>query len=251
MSELDDKILVAVGDPESDKAPNYVAALRQAGASEEDIVVLSPEPGIDYRRIGARARGLVLAGGEDVEPARYGEETIPEARVCILPARDSMEWALLEGTRAERVPVWGVCRGLQTINVFLGGTLWQDLALQLPTQILHHLSNPWDALIHSIDVDRPADPLGSLLARETPWVNSRHHQGIKVLGEGLRSVGHAPDGLIEAVILDDEDWWMQAVQWHPENLYPMAQQRSLWHTFFEVVDRRAGRALGAERELVS
>lgn len=224
-------IVVSVGDPERDKVRNYVAALELAGVPDGAIRVVQPEKGLDYREIGAEAAGLVLAGGEDVEPERYGEEEIPEAQVAVLPERDEMELALLAGAREARVPVWGVCRGIQVLNVFLGGTLWQDLALQLPTQVLHQLSNPNDALIHAVRVDDPTVTLGMLLAHETALVNSRHHQGIKDLGEGLVPVGHAPDGVVEAVYLQSDGWWVRAVQWHPENLIAMAQQRALWTAF--------------------
>lgn len=228
-------VIVSVGSPERDKARNYVAALELAGVPLEAIRVTQPKKGpdkrTDYRELAAEAAGLVLAGGEDVDPERYGEEEIPEAQVAVFPERDEMELALLEGAREAEVPVWGVCRGLQMLNVFLGGTLWQDLALQLPTQVLHQLSNPDDALIHAVKVDDPTVSLGLVLAHETALVNSRHHQGIKDPGEGLVPVGHAPDGLVEAVYLESERWWVRAVQWHPENLTAMDQQRELWRRF--------------------
>jgi putative glutamine amidotransferase len=228
-------VIVAVGDAEKDRARNYVAALELSGVPDEAIRVIQPrkgrEEGVDYRTLAAEAAGLVLAGGEDVEPGRYGEDEIPEAQVYFTPKRDEMELALLAGARDAGVPVWGVCRGIQMLNVFLGGTLWQDLALQLPTQVLHQLSNPDDALIHAVKVDDPTVSLGLVLAHETALVNSRHHQGVKDLGEGLVPVGHAPDGLVEAVYLESESWWVRAVQWHPENLTAMAQQRELWHRF--------------------
>jgi putative glutamine amidotransferase len=146
-----------------------------------------------------------------------------------------MEMELLAGARDACTPVWGVCRGIQVLNVFFGGTLWQDLALQLPTQVLHQMSNPDDALIHTIRVDDPRVTLGRLLRQESPLVNSRHHQGIKDLGNGLVPVGHAPDGLVEAVFLEDDAWWVRGVQWHPENLVAMAQQRALWVAFAQKI----------------
>lgn len=232
-------VLVSVGEPDKDRARNYVAALELTGVPDAAIRVIHPQPDprgdpakeIDYRELAAEATGLVLAGGDDVEPGRYGEEVLPEAQVYSTPARDEMELALLAGAREAEVPVWGVCRGIQLLNVFLGGTLWQDLALQLPTQVLHQLSNPDDALIHEVRVDDPRVTLGMVLAHETALVNSRHHQGIKDLAEGLVPVAHAPDGLVEAVYLESQGWWVRAVQWHPENLTAMAQQRALWAAF--------------------
>lgn len=226
-------VLIAVGSPDGDKAPNYVRALEVSGVPSERIRVIQPEKGVDHHAMGAEALGLVLAGGEDVEPARYGEEELPEAQVSVNPERDEMELALLAGAREAETPTWGVCRGIQVMNVYFGGTLYQDLALQLPTQVLHQLSNPHDALIHALRVDDPTVTLGSLLARENPLVNSRHHQAVKDLGEGLVAVAHAPDGVTEAVYLDSESWWVRGVQWHPENLVEMAQQRALWIAFAE------------------
>lgn len=225
------EVLVAVGSPEGDKAPNYVRALELAGVPSEIIRVVQPEKGIDYHERGAEALGLVLAGGEDVEPARYGEEELPEAQVAVNPERDAMELALLAGAQEAGTPTWGVCRGIQVMNVYFGGTLWQDLALQLPTQVLHQLSNPHDALIHDLRVDDPTVTLGSLLSWETALVNSRHHQAVKDLGKGVVAVAHAPDGVTEAIYLDSESWWVRGVQWHPENLVAMAQQRALWDAF--------------------
>ncbi len=232
MASLRGDVLISVGSPERDKAPAYRAALELAGVPSERIRVVQPEAGRDDRSLGAEALGLVLAGGEDVEPGRYGEPEIPEARLALFPERDAMELDLLAGAREAAVPTWGVCRGVQVVNVFLGGTLWQDLALQLPTPVLHQLSNPNDALVHGLRVDDPEVTLGRLLAEGSPLVNSRHHQGVKDLGDGLVAVAEAPDGLVEAVYLDSSPaWWVRAVQWHPENLTAMAQQRALWEAF--------------------
>ena len=228
---VSEQVLVAVGSHDGDKAPNYVRALEISGVPPERIRVLEPEKGVDYRELGGEALGLVLAGGEDVEPGRYGEEELPEADISMNPARDEMELALMAGAQDAATPTWGVCRGIQVINVFFGGTLWQDLALQLPTQVLHQLSNPHDALIHALRVDDPTVTLGSLLSLENPLVNSRHHQAVKELGDGLVAVAHAPDGVTEALYLDSPDWWVRGVQWHPENLVEMAQQRALWIAF--------------------
>jgi putative glutamine amidotransferase len=230
---IEQQVLVAVGSHEGDKAPNYVRALEVSGVPSERIRVIEPEKGVDYQSMGGDCLGLVLAGGEDVEPERYGEDEIPEAEVSVNPERDEMELALLAGAREAETPTWGVCRGIQVINVFFGGTLWQDLALQLPTQVLHQLSNPHDALIHALRVDDPTVTLGSLLARENPLVNSRHHQAVKDLGADLVAVAHAPDGVTEALYLDSPSWWVRGVQWHPENLVEMAQQRALWTAFAE------------------
>lgn len=247
------EILVAVGEYEDDKAVNYVRALEGVGVPPERIRVLEPDRQDasaevrDFRELARRAAGLVLAGGGDPRPSRYGEDEIPDAGNEIDDARDEMELALLEGAREARVPVWGVCRGFQLVNVFLGGTLYQDIPLQLPSQVRHQVADQADALVHELAVDeRTASVAGmpAVLARETPWVNSRHHQGIKALAAELVPVAWSPDGLVEAFYLGDREtgepapWWVQGVQWHPENLVAMDQQRALWAAFFDRVAER-------------
>ena len=210
----------------------YVAALRAVGVPEERIRVVGPHHSeVPIGELAAEAEGIVLCGGLDVAPERYGEEALPYARVELIPERDELEWSLLDAARHARTPVWGVCRGLQVLNVYLGGSLWQDLPTQVPSQIDHTVSDTPDVLAHTVRVLEPRAPLGERLARDVPMVNSRHHQAVKRLADGLVPVALSPDGLVEAAFLDDDAWWMRGVQWHPENLIALAQQRSLWADF--------------------
>ncbi|HEX6864362.1 MAG TPA: gamma-glutamyl-gamma-aminobutyrate hydrolase family protein [Thermoanaerobaculia bacterium] len=227
-------ILVATASDE--KALPYGEALKAVGVEDFRYVMpgsMTPE---EARTLASRASGLVLCGGVDVAPELYGEQVLNDT-VEVFPERDAMEWALLEGAREARVPVWGVCRGLQVLNVFLGGSLWQDLPSQRPEGLEHSIVEPKDHLAHTVQVLEPGRPLGEVLARETPWVNSRHHQAIKKLAEGLVPVAESPDGLIEAAVLDHPDWWVRGVQWHPENLVALPQQRALWEDFVRAVPR--------------
>lgn len=223
-------ILVATASDE--RAAPYGEALKAAGAPAERIRYVTPSAVTpeQARELASRAAGLVLCGGVDVAPELYGE-TVLNDTVEVFPERDAMEWALLEGAREARVPVWGVCRGIQVLNVFLGGSLWQDLPSQRPGDVPHSIVEPKDHLAHTVKVLEPGLPLGEVLARETAHVNSRHHQAIKRLADGLVPVAESPDGLIEAVVLDRPDWWVRAVQWHPENLVALPQQRALWQDF--------------------
>ena len=223
-------ILVATATDEY--AAPYGAALRAVGVPENGFRYLTPRKVApeEARALAARASGLVLCGGADVAPERYGETALNET-VDVLPERDAMEWALVEGAREAKVPVWGVCRGIQLLNVFLGGSLWQDIPTQKPSDVPHSINQPKDRIAHTVQVVRPDLPLGETLARETPYVNSRHHQAIKRLADGLVPVAESPDGLIEAVVLDQPDWWVRAVQWHPENLVALDLQRALWEDF--------------------
>ena len=211
----------------------YVAALRAVGVPEERIRVVGPHSEVPLQELAAYAKGLVLCGGADVAPERYGEEVLPHAHVDMTPERDEMEWSLLDAARHAQTPVWGVCRGLQVLNVYLGGSLWQDLPTQVPSQVDHTVADTPDVLAHTVRVLEPEAPLGERLARDVPMVNSRHHQAVNRLAEGLVPVALSPDGLVEAAFLDDGGWWVRGVQWHPENLIALSQQRSLWVDFVE------------------
>ncbi|HYU30962.1 MAG TPA: gamma-glutamyl-gamma-aminobutyrate hydrolase family protein [Thermoanaerobaculia bacterium] len=213
----------------------YVEALQTAGFSAEEIRVVTPPDYDATQGLAAQAAGLILCGGIDIDPARYGEEVLNET-VELYPERDEMEWDLLAAARAAHIPTWCVCRGFQVLNVFLGGSLWQDLPVQHPSAIEHSVPNPKDAIAHTVEVLRPETGLGSVLSRETPRVNSRHHQAVKELGEGLLPVARSADGLLEAVELPG-DWWARGVQWHPENLIALPQQRELWNDFARAVRR--------------
>jgi len=231
-------LLVTASTPQ--KAAPLVAALIACGAPAERVRALLPDDRGEARRLAAEADGLVLGGGPDLDPATYGEEALAGARLEILPERDALDLEALAGAREGRVPVWGVCRGMQVINVALGGSLWQDLPSQLAGSLLHALDHPSDALVHGVEVADGATRTGAILAREPALVNSRHHQGIKRLAAGLVAVGRSPDGLVEAVELAAEGWWLRAVQWHPENLVALAQQRALWREFLAAAEALAG-----------
>ncbi|MBW8876141.1 MAG: gamma-glutamyl-gamma-aminobutyrate hydrolase family protein [Acidobacteria bacterium] len=225
---------VLVSTASDEKAAPYVEALRSVGVPEERIVVVTPTDAGNteaVRDLVAGASALVLCGGADVEPERYGEALLPDADVELVPDRDALEWALLDAARERHLPVWGVCRGLQVLNVYLGGTLWQDLPTQHPSDVRHAVSETPDTLAHTVQVVAPGAPIGELLSREVPRVNSRHHQALKRMAAGFVPVAFSPDGLVEAAFLDRPDWWVRGVQWHPENLVALPQQRALWEDF--------------------
>jgi putative glutamine amidotransferase len=226
-------ILVSASTDE--KACPYVEALRAAGVPAAEIRIVKPSSPAPLRELAETATGLVLCGGIDVAPERYGETTRPDAQVEVAAERDALEWSLLDLARERRLPVWGVCRGFQVLNVYLGGSLWQDLPTQHPSDIDHYVSTTPDTLAHSVLVIEPAAPIGERLTGELPLVNSRHHQAVKRLAEGLVPVALSPDGLIEAAVLDRDDWWVRGVQWHPENLIALDPQRALWKDFVRAV----------------
>ena len=163
--------------------------------------------------------GLVLQGGSDVAPASYGEEPV-RAEWHGDAVRDRLERLLVRGAMAAGLPVLGICRGLQMINVALGGTLYQDLAMQKDGALVHRNWDEYDRVRHEVRL-APDGWLARLYpGRETATVNSVHHQGIKALGLGLKVEATAPDGVIEAVRFEPDDAmdppFVYAVQWHPE-----------------------------------
>jgi putative glutamine amidotransferase len=190
--------------------------------------------------------GLILSGGEDVDPARYGES--PDGARTVSPERDAMEIDLLERALERRIPVLAICRGVQVLNVALGGSLYQDLETKMGTEIDHDRFREFAGQIHSLRTEgaellRDVFPAGDFMQ------NSSHHQGIRELAPALTAVAWAPDGLVEAVELrDPAAAWTVGVQWHPERKLRDASgtNRRLFLRFAEAVRERAGE--GGRRE---
>ncbi len=229
-----------------DKVAPYLDARAIVGVPENEIFRATPMriEGLDLARWVADADGLLLTGGADIQPALYGEGRNPQAKLDPpAPDRDQMEWDLLDLARKHRVPVFGICRGHQTLNVFLGGALYQDVELQ--TGNVGHAcfaDDGWalDHLAHEIVPGKGRHPLAAWFARFLrPLVNSRHHQAVKRVGDGLDVVATSPDGLVEATAApENADWWLQSVQWHPENLIDREVHRGLFERFVAVAERR-------------
>lgn len=237
--------MILLSTSSEEAAAPYVEALKAVGFSAEEIDIVGPERRAEGSNLAAEAAGVVLAGGADLEPWRYGEEIREDSGVVTVPERDELEWALLDGARSQKVPVWAICRGLQVANVYFGGSLWQDLPSQRPRVVEHSVDLPKDALSHSIAVPTLSSPFAESLGRRLSdrtsdlAVNSRHHQAIKELGRDLRAVAWSPDDLVEAIELspraEGAAWWLRGVQWHPENLIAIPEQLALWRDFAQVV----------------
>jgi putative glutamine amidotransferase len=193
---------------------NYIRSLEAAGLIPVIVPPLaSPEAAA---AILAPCAGLLLTGGEDVDPARYSEAAHPTTGIPH-PMRDQTEISLFEAARAKKLPVLAICRGIQLANVALGGSLVQDIPSQRPTPIAH--DQPQDAGIrtHPVSVTAGSKLAAALGATELD-VNSYHHQSVNQVASGLTVTATAPDGIIEGVESTDPAWWMVAVQWHPEDL---------------------------------
>jgi putative glutamine amidotransferase len=198
-------------DADLSESNDYLQSLARAGIPRESIQIVTP---------GSAPAGpfdaLVLGGGVDVDPARYGRERLDNGTVEVDAERDAIDFALLERAERAGAPVLAICRGLQVVNVARGGTLVQDIPSERPSDLVHQRERDRTRMDHAVRPEK-----GTLLseiagAAEFP-VNSRHHQAIDDVGEGLRVSGVAPDGVLEAVEGSGESW-LVAVQWHPENL---------------------------------
>ena len=158
--------------------------------------------------------GLVLSGGEDVDPARYGEEPVPELEAVSQP-RDAMEFRAVGLALEREMPILGICRGMQLLNVYFGGTLYQDLGTQRPDVLAHEQRAPWGEHHHTVRCSE-GSRLHRILEECVPLeINSFHHQAVKDLGDGIRCTAEAEDGLIEGIESTEHDW-VVGVQWHPE-----------------------------------
>jgi putative glutamine amidotransferase len=188
------------------RTERYERAVSQAGA--EPVVLRPGDPIVDID-------GLVLAGGPDVDPQRFGEDVPAELAglVEVDAARDQHEWDLLDHAARHALPVLGICRGIQVLNVYCGGTLHLDL----PAAGFHAIDHQQRELraepVHVVNVVGGA--LRSLMGAERA-VNSIHHQGVRRVGEGLAVTACSEDGLVEGI--ENVDGRMWGIQWHPEEL---------------------------------
>jgi putative glutamine amidotransferase len=190
--------------------------------------------------------GLLLSGGSDLDPGYYGEEAVPELGVT-LPERDAFEIALVGMALRRGMPVFGICRGMQVLNVALGGTLYQDLSSQWERDLLKHRQDTpkWQPT-HEVSVEY-GSYIAEVMDRELVKVNSYHHQGIKDLAEGLVVTGRSSDGVIEAVEAGDiSERWLLGVQWHAEAMRGAGpQQESLFEAHVSAAERHALRRAAA------
>lgn len=201
----------------------YVRALEAAGLVP---LILPPlEPTHAERALDA-VSGLVLTGGEDVAPGRYGERP-HHALGSVNEQRDAWELALTAAARTRGLPTLAICRGVQLLNVALGGSLVQDIPSQCPSALPHALKTDRTTRVHDVDV-MPGTRLAEAVRAECLTVNSAHHQAIGRIAPGLRVTARAPDGIIEGAEWDGDDWWAVGVQWHPEELVETPEEWDRW-----------------------
>lgn len=197
-------------------ADTYTTAVERAGGVP---LVIPPQDG-NVADILDAIDGLLLSGGGDIRPERFGDAEQHPKTYGIHDGRDELEIALVQEALRRDMPVLCICRGIQVLNVALGGTLVQDVAEQYSARLNHRqgeLSVPKEEPSHTVEVV-PGTLLERTYATSTVQVNSFHHQGLKAIAPELRVAGRAEDGLVEAVDLPERGWVL-GVQWHPEMMY--------------------------------
>jgi gamma-glutamyl-gamma-aminobutyrate hydrolase PuuD len=221
------------------KLEDYKQSILHAGG---EVRIVDASMAIDDALAGID--GLLLTGGDDIAPARYGEEPHP-ALVEAEAGRDEFELALVRTARERRLPIFAICRGIQVLNVAFGGTLVQDIPSQVHGALAHTLKVPPNepyTLAHEVWLEK-----GSLLSNlmgerlsdgDACEVNSRHHQAVKSVASGFKVSATAPDGVIEA-IEDPAAEFCLGVQWHPENFWRTGEFRSLFEGFLEAAKTAA------------
>lgn len=207
----------------------YADRVREAGG----LPVLLP-PGAVEVEVLAGLDGLLLSGGEDVDPPLYGEEPLPELG-SVDARRDTQELPLARAAADRQVPILAICRGIQVLNVALGGNLYQDLGVQHAGALAHIQQEPVHAASHRVQL-APASLVAGLAGTASLHVNSFHHQAVRDVAPGLHATAWADDGVVEAV--EGVRGWTVGVQWHPE-LQPGAFSSALFQAFVAASTRFA------------
>lgn len=206
----------------------YTEAIEAAGGIPV-ILPISKDPEMAARLL-ERLDGVLFAGGEDVAPERYGE--VPTYAGDVDVSRDEFEIRLMQATLERRMPLLGICRGMQLLNVVRGGTLYQDIETDLPDAQNHDgeiTTRDVTHLAHKLVIDRESS-LAAILEAVVAESNSHHHQAIKELGEGLTVSARTEDGIIEAVE-DMRQGYVIGVQSHPESIE--RQVLPVWQKLFQ------------------
>jgi len=215
---------------------DYVESVRRAGGEPIEVAAGGEAP----EHILARVDGVMLTGGGDVDPMLYGDT--PHATFQAAEAdRDAFEIALTRAAIAANIPFLAICRGMQLLNVAMGGTLIQDIPSQVPGALEHSVPEPRAHVAHEVWVAKESR-LSALLADhmedgETCHVNSRHHQSVAKVAPGFDVTATSPDGVIEAMEMPGAAFCV-GVQWHPENFWRTGEFRGLFEGFVLAANAR-------------
>jgi putative glutamine amidotransferase len=214
-------------------SPNgFIKGVHAAKGNPLVIPIGSPETAKEYV---SRMDGILLTGGQDVSPHYYGEEPGLHMQATF-PLRDEFEMALIAEALLQKKPIFAVCRGIQILNVQMGGTLYQDLDHDYPdVKIQHVQKTTFKFPTHSV-ITEPGSHLHELVGGKIQ-VNSYHHQAVKEIAKGLKPVGYSPDGIVEALEATDPEQSILAIQWHPETMIPDSELMQLF--FNDFIERSA------------
>jgi putative glutamine amidotransferase len=219
----------------------YIESLKRAGA----VPVLIPPQPENAADLAETLDGIVLAGGDDCDPAEYGEEKHPSC-APMDPRRQKNDLGLARLARERGIPTLGICLGLQVMNVAAGGTLIQDIGSAVDTDI-DHASEPSDRHRHDVHVDS-STKLGTILGDREFNVNSSHHQAIGRVADGLRVTAKAPDGIVEG-LEDPSHPFYVGVQWHPEDMPGESSASAIFGAFVEAARKYAREKENAAADL--
>ncbi len=219
-----------MGSQVCDVGQAYIFAIQKAGG----IPVMIPT-GLGEEALAAllpRLDGIMLTGGGDLDPIHYGGEMHPRV-YGICPQRDTLETSLLRNALDEHKPILAICRGIQVLNVTLGGSLYEHIEDCVTHALKHdyYPDYPRDKLTHTVSITC-GSKLDEIIALDEIRVNSLHHQGIFRVAKGLKATGFAPDGLVEAVEVNNTSFGL-GVQWHPECLPDDPCSQALFKAFVE------------------
>ena len=226
--------LIAIG--QNRKMEDYLESVRRAGGEPVEVVVGSEAP----EHLLARVDGLLLTGGGDVDPTLYGQ-TRHATFEAAESGRDAFEIALAKAAMAKGIPFLAICRGMQVLNVAMGGTLIQDIPSEVTGALEHAVPQPRFHIAHEVWVSK-GSRLATLLADhmedgETCHVNSRHHQSVKDVAKGFDITATSPDGVVEAMEKPGAGFCV-AVQWHPENFWRTGEFRELFEGLVQAANAR-------------
>jgi len=226
-----------IGVTRCSRLDDYLASVEQAGGRAR-VLEVSESP----RKVLSEVDGVLLTGGGDVDPVLYGEDRHPAVEDAE-PGRDEFEIDLARRAVTADLPVLAICRGAQVLNVAAGGTLVQDIPSTVPSDLRHTIQEPKNAVAHDVTVvpgSRLEQALGSRVdAAHTCRVNSRHHQSVGRVGEGLSTAAVAADGIVEAIERPSATFCL-GVQWHPENFWRTGEFAPLFEAFINAARHRAG-----------
>lgn len=213
----------------------YIRAVQHVGGTP--VVIPPTAMQADWVALLAHLDGLLLSGGGDIDPVLYGEESEPWMGQ-VDAERDFSELGLTREWLAMERPLLAICRGHQVLNVALGGTLYQDIAAHIPNALDHAYvaTQPMETIAHSVTLD-PGSRLATILGGTAFDVNSSHHQALKAIGDRLTVMGHAPDGVVEAVEILTHPFCI-SVQWHPEAM--VKASTTMWPLFEAFVQAASG-----------